>query len=90
MQVYHGLFHDPAPYLAIFDHLTEKRRITAIAGNDAHQNNGLRLIVKEAHATELACVEVWVRAGGFVEDEATSGTAHVIEHLVFRRHEGPR
>jgi zinc protease len=46
--------------------------------------NGLRLIIKEAHATELAAVQVWVRAGGFLEDEKTSGTAHVIEHLVFK------
>ena len=45
MQMYHGLFRDPAEYLAIFDRLDQKRRIVAIAGNDAHQNNGLRLIV---------------------------------------------
>ena len=45
--------------------------------------NGLRLIVKEAHATELASVQVWVRAGGFLEDQQTAGTAHVIEHLLF-------
>src|SRR4051794_34465112 len=51
--------------------------------------SGLRLIVKEAHATDLASVQVWVRAGGYTEDETTSGTAHVIEHLVFRRQEGP-
>lgn len=46
--------------------------------------NGLRLIVKEAHATPLVSIHVWVRAGGFQEDEKTSGTAHVIEHLVFK------
>jgi hypothetical protein len=45
MRVYHGLFHDPAEYLAIWDRLTARRRITGIAGNDAHQNNGLRVIV---------------------------------------------
>lgn len=45
--------------------------------------NGLRLLVKEAHVTELAAVQLWVRAGGFREDERTSGSAHMIEHLVF-------
>jgi zinc protease len=46
--------------------------------------NGLRLVVKEAHAVDLAAVQVWIRAGGYVEDQATSGTAHVIEHLLFK------
>jgi len=46
--------------------------------------NGLRLVVKEARATDLACVQVWIRAGGFLEDERTSGMCHVIEHLVFK------
>ena len=45
--------------------------------------NGLRLIVRDTHAAELAAVQVWVRAGGFTEDENTSGTAHVIEGRVF-------
>jgi zinc protease len=46
--------------------------------------SGLRLLVKEAHATELAAIQVWIRVGGFREDATTSGTAHVIEHLVFK------
>jgi hypothetical protein len=51
MQVFYGLFHDPAGYIAIWDHLTvgseghPGRRVVALAGNDAHQNNGVRLIV---------------------------------------------
>jgi zinc protease len=46
--------------------------------------NGLKLVVKESRASDLACVQVWIRAGGFLEDENTAGTAHVIEHLVFK------
>ena len=48
MEVFYGLFHDPAGYVAIWDHLTREdggRRVVAIAGNDAHQNNGVRLVV---------------------------------------------
>jgi len=48
MQMYHGLFRDPAEYLAIWDRLNQGRRIVAIAGNDAHQNNGLRFIVSSS------------------------------------------
>jgi hypothetical protein len=45
MRVYHSLFHDPEEYLAIWDRITQKRPVVGIAGNDAHQNNGMRIIV---------------------------------------------
>lgn len=51
--------------------------------------NGLRLVVKEARATDLAAVQLWVRAGSFLEDEKNAGTAHVIEHLLFRAGDEP-
>ncbi len=57
---------------------------TAPAVSLATLPNGMRLLVKEAHATELASIQVWVRAGGFLEDDQTSGISHVIEHLVFK------
>src|SRR3954468_9032360 len=31
-----------------------------------------------------AAIQVWIKAGGFLEDQTTSGYAHVIEHLVFK------
>lgn len=46
--------------------------------------SGLRLIVKEAHGADLVAIQVWVRAGGFLEDAKNTGTAHAIEHLVFK------
>lgn len=46
--------------------------------------SGLRLLVKEEHAAPLAAVQVWVQGGGLYETKETSGTAHVIEHLVFK------
>src|SRR5690349_24367151 len=46
--------------------------------------SGLRLVVREAHGADLAAIQVWIRAGGFLEDQTTSGYAHVIEHLVFK------
>jgi zinc protease len=46
--------------------------------------SGLRLLVKEARATDLVSVQVWIQAGGFLEDERSCGVAHTIEHLIFR------
>jgi hypothetical protein len=45
MEVLHQLFQEPRDYLALWDRFTQGRRVIGIAGNDAHQNNGLRLIV---------------------------------------------
>lgn len=46
--------------------------------------NGLRLLVKEAHAVNLVAIQYWVRTGGFRETEQTRGAAHFIEHLIFK------
>jgi zinc protease len=46
--------------------------------------NGLRVIVRESHAAGLVSVQYWVRAGVFLEDEKSNGTAHFIEHLLFK------
>src|SRR5437870_9419026 len=46
--------------------------------------SGLRLVTKEAHGADLVAIQVWIRAGGFLEDESTTGYAHAIEHLVFK------
>ena len=54
MRVYHQLFREPRDYLKLWDRFTERRRIVGIAGNDAHQNNGLRLVVSRAGTIVLA------------------------------------
>src|SRR5688572_24369648 len=46
--------------------------------------NGLRVVIKEAHAVNLVSIQYWVRAGGFRETEKTRGAAHFIEHLIFK------
>jgi zinc protease len=46
--------------------------------------NGLRVVIKEAHAVNLVAIQYWVRAGGFRETEKTRGAAHFIEHLIFK------
>jgi zinc protease len=46
--------------------------------------NGLRVVIKEAHAVNLVSIQYWVRAGGFRETDKTRGAAHFIEHLIFK------
>lgn len=43
--VFHQIFREPRQYLARWDRLAQRRKIVGIAGNDAHQNNGIRLVV---------------------------------------------
>ncbi len=43
-QVFRTLFHKPADLLERWDALNRTRHITGIAGNDAHQNVGLRAV----------------------------------------------
>lgn len=46
--------------------------------------SGLRLVVQPRSGAGLAAVDVRVRVGSGSEDAQTSGTAHFIEHLVFK------
>jgi zinc protease len=46
--------------------------------------NGLRVIVRPSHAAGLVSLQYWVRAGVFLEDEKSAGTAHFIEHMLFK------
>lgn len=53
MLVYHQIFREPVEFLRIWDGLTPKRKVVGIAGNDAHQNNGLRFVVTPRQTVEL-------------------------------------
>ncbi|MCS6862644.1 MAG: insulinase family protein, partial [Abditibacteriales bacterium] len=46
--------------------------------------NGLRVVVKEAHASGLVSLWVGVRAGSRYESPQNNGVSHLIEHLVYR------
>lgn len=46
--------------------------------------NGLQIIVERVPNTPLTALEVWVRTGVAHETPETSGTAHLLEHLLFR------
>lgn len=53
MLVYHQIFREPTEFLRIWDGLTPKRKVVGIAGNDAHQNNGLRFVITPRQTVEL-------------------------------------
>lgn len=53
MLVYHRLFREPTEFLRQWDELTPHRKVVGIAGNDAHQNNGLRFVVTPRQTVEL-------------------------------------
>src|SRR5262245_10246562 len=46
--------------------------------------NGLRVIVKEDHRAPTVVNMIWYRAGSMDEKDGYSGTAHALEHLMFK------
>jgi predicted Zn-dependent peptidase len=46
--------------------------------------NGMRVVVRERHSTNLAAVEIWVRAGSVNETPSQNGVSHMIEHMLFK------
>lgn len=46
--------------------------------------NGIPLIVQEHRGSELAALQLWVRAGARDETESELGLAHYLEHMLFR------
>lgn len=46
--------------------------------------NGMRVATEALPGAETATVGVWIDAGSRFEDERTNGTAHFLEHLIFK------
>lgn len=46
--------------------------------------NGVRVIVQEHRASDVAALQLWVRAGSRDETPAELGLAHYLEHMVFK------
>lgn len=52
--------------------------------------NGVRVIVREAHEAPIVALDVYIRFGSALETDETNGVAHTIEHLVFQGMSGSR
>ncbi|KAG5099388.1 hypothetical protein JHK82_044440 [Glycine max] len=46
--------------------------------------NGLRVATESSLASQTATVGVWIDAGSRFETEETNGTAHFLEHMIFK------
>ncbi len=46
--------------------------------------NGIRVISEEINHVRSISIGVWIRSGSRYEDAATNGTAHFIEHMLFK------
>lgn len=47
-------------------------------------DNGLRIVTEHNPAVETATLGLWIAAGARSESDTTSGTAHMLEHMVFK------
>ncbi|MCS7245439.1 MAG: pitrilysin family protein [candidate division WOR-3 bacterium] len=47
-------------------------------------NNGLRVFVIEEHSSPVASVQVWYKVGSKNEYPGITGSAHLLEHMMFR------
>src|SRR5579871_6410840 len=46
--------------------------------------NGLRVVTRERHSTSLVAIDLWVRAGSREEAPNEIGSAHFLEHTLFK------
>jgi zinc protease len=46
--------------------------------------NGLKVIVKENHASPIVAIDVWVNTGAINESDENSGISHFFEHMLFK------
>jgi zinc protease len=58
-----------------------------VSKNDVHRtvlDNGLTVLLKEAHAAPVATCWIWYRVGGRNETPGSTGISHWTEHMVFK------
>lgn len=46
--------------------------------------SGMKVIVREGHAINLAAVDIWIKAGSVNETAANNGVSHFVEHMIFK------
>jgi zinc protease len=58
----------------------------AKAGNvqEFQLKNGLKIIVKEDHRTNVVVSQIWYKVGGSYEPDGITGISHALEHMMFR------
>ncbi|KAB2610365.1 mitochondrial-processing peptidase subunit beta [Pyrus ussuriensis x Pyrus communis] len=72
-------YGSPHPSLTDHSHIltAPETRVTTLP-------NGLRVATESNLASKTATVGVWIDAGSRFEDDETNGTAHFLEHMIFK------
>ncbi|KAG7555375.1 Metalloenzyme LuxS/M16 peptidase-like [Arabidopsis suecica] len=72
-------YASPHPRLASHDHILSapETRVTTLP-------NGLRVATESNLSAKTATVGVWIDAGSRFESDSTNGTAHFLEHMLFK------
>ena len=70
-----------SPHPTLADHTSI---LTAPATEITTLPNGLRVATESQLASRTATVGVWIDAGSRFESEETNGTAHFLEHMIFK------
>ncbi|GLT36219.1 hypothetical protein SLA2020_106130 [Shorea laevis] len=72
-------YGSPHPTLASHTHIlaSPETRVTTLP-------NGLRVATESSLAARTATVGVWIDAGSRFETDETNGTAHFLEHMIFK------
>ena len=72
-------YASPHPILASHNHILSapETRVTTLP-------NGLRVATESNLSAKTATVRVWIDAGSRFESDETNGTAHFLEHMIFK------
>lgn len=70
-----------SPYPTLSDHT---KILSAPATRVTTLPNGLRVATESSLAARTATVGVWIDAGSRFESDETNGTAHFLEHMIFK------
>ncbi|KAH0928035.1 hypothetical protein HID58_020291 [Brassica napus] len=72
-------YASPHPILASHNHIlsSPETRVTTLP-------NGLRVATESNLSAKTATVGVWIDAGSRFESDETNGTAHFLEHMIFK------
>ncbi|MFZ5949597.1 MAG: M16 family metallopeptidase, partial [Candidatus Rifleibacteriota bacterium] len=60
--------------------------MSASADKGAHftLDNGLQVYIKEAKASPVVAINIWIKVGSVNEEPGQEGYAHLIEHMMFK------
>jgi len=47
-------------------------------------DNGLKVVLRESHASKVVALQAWIGVGGADEAPEEAGLAHVLEHMLFK------